>query len=189
MKYNLTCLILSANSFFFVYCIIQEWNLENSAIDLLASSDSFSVIVKEETKNNMHLKLYKYILKENGNITYGKHLSIIDNGNTIFYDNVDFEDIESFYHFDTDYIVCPKGKYHPTYFSDNQYSELRLNGFVENGDWELKCYFHGTGYFLVFYLNNGESQFFYNDLSKNTWSNKILHQEIYDFKLINGISY
>ena len=189
MKYNLICLIIFINSFFLVYSLIQEWNLENSAIDLLASSDSFSVIVKEETKNNMRLKLYKYILKENGNITYGKHLSIIDNGNIIFYDNVDFDDIESFYHFDTDYIVCPKGKYHPTYFSDNQYSELQLNDFAENGDWELKCYFHGTGYFLVFYLNNGESQFFYKILSSTSWTKSLLHQEIYDFKLIDGTSY
>ena len=192
MKYNLTFLIIIIDSYFFVFSLVQEWNFENSAIDLFNSSNSseyFIVKSKEETKDNMNIKFDKYILKEDENIRYIKYLIIKDNGNTIYENEVDFDDLGSFYHFDADYIVCPKGKYHPIYFYSNQYSTLFLDGLVENSDWELKCYFHDTGYFLVFYLSNGESQFFYKALSTNTWSKKVLHQEIYDFKLMNGNSY
>ena len=63
------------------------------------------------------------------------------------------------------------------------------NNFAENGDWELKCYHHYTGYFLVFYLMNGNSQFFRTKTSGTfSWTRETFHNEIYDFKLNNGNS-
>ena len=47
MKYILKRFITLFNSFFFVFSIIQDWNLKNSSIDLFSSSDSLTVIVKE----------------------------------------------------------------------------------------------------------------------------------------------
>ena len=94
--------------------------------------------------------------------------------------------IKSFYHLNNKYIVCPKGKYHPTYFYDQTYSHLTLSSFKENGDWELKCYHHYTGYFLVFYLMNGSCQFFRVKIGSSDWVSETFHNEIYDFKLNNG---
>ena len=134
----------------------------------------------------MYTKLYKYIALENGAIVYRKYLTITDSGSTIYDGEVDFDAIGNIHHFDNDYIVCPKGKYHSTYFYDKQYSCANLAGFESNGDWELKCFYRSVGYFLVFYLMNGESHYFYKDLSRNTWTKEVLHQEIYDFKLNDG---
>ena len=106
----------------------------------------------------------------------------------VYVGEVDFDKIESFYFFDNDYIVCPRGKYHPHYFYDGTYSTLNLSSFKSNGDWELKCYYHSTGYFLVFYLMNGKSQFFYKKSGGDSFTEKELHQEIYDFKLTDGSS-
>ena len=189
MKHRLINLVLFFNFIICIYSLIQNWNLENSSIDLLASAGYISVKFLEETKDNMYVKFYKYIGIENGSITYKKYLTILYSGATIFGGQVDFDDIESFHHFDDDYIVCPKGKYYPTFFHDNTYSNLSLANFQENGDWELKCINHETGYFVVFFLMNGKSQFFYKKSGSDTWVNKTLHEEIYDVKISSENSY
>ena len=188
MKFNLVILVILLDLPFIIFSVVQNWNFENASIDLLASSTYISVKEFEDTTNNMYVKLYKYIALESGSIVYRKYLTITDSGTTIYNGEVDFDAIGSIHHFDSDYIVCPKGKYHPTYFYNNQYSSANLDGFTANGDWELKCFYHSTGFFLVFYLMNGDSHFFYKQISKGTWTNKVLHQEIYDFKLNGGSS-
>ena len=185
MEHRLINFVLLLNLIICIYSLIQNWNLENSSIDLLASDSSVSVKVFEERKNKMYVKLTKKIVKQYGSFLYTKHLIISNSvtSTTIFDGQVDFDDIESFHYFENDYIVCPKGKYYPTYFYDNAYSALSLANFQENGDWELKCIAHETGYFVVFFLMNGKSQFFHKKSGNYTWENKTLHEEIYDVKI------
>ena len=139
----------------------------------------------EETKDNLFVKLYKYLAKENGAVVYRKYLTVTYNNNPVFDGEVNFDKIESFHRFDNDNIICPKGKYHPTYFYSNTFSTLSLSEFKDNGDWELKCISHEQGYFLVFYLMNGESHFFYKKAGESTWGHQKLHSEIYGVKLKN----
>ena len=187
MKLNCLYCILFFNSVLFVYPIVQKWNLVDSSIDLLANSDDIYFKDFEGVKDDLLVELYKSISKENGSIVYRKYLKILKNNYNIFEGEVYFDKIESFYYLDNYIIVCPKGKYHPAYFYDNQYSNLSLPDFEEKGDWELKCYYHESGYFIVFYLMNKDSQFFYEFKQNGNWIRKNLHEEIYDFKLNNGI--
>ena len=180
---------------FFILCnsIVQNWDLESHALDLLEGKDHISVKEFEKTGYDMQVKLYKYIAKEDGKIVYRKYLTVSStktNPYTVIFDKeVDFEKIDSFYYLNNNYIVCPQGKNHPQLFYSGSYmSRLDVgNNFQENGDWELKCYHHYTGYFLVFYLMNGNSQFFRTKTSGSfSWTRENFHNEIYDFKLNNG---
>ena len=191
MKSKLIFLFIFLNSLSLVFSVVQNWDLENSAIDLLATTTTKEVVEYEENKDNIYAKLTKKIAKnEDGSISYTKHLSVSKGYNDNVYDgDIFFDKIDSIYFFDNDRIICPKGKYHPTYFYNNQYSFFNPSNFNDDKDWELKCYYHKTGYFLVFYLMNGKSQFYYKKSGSSSFVRKELHDEIYDFKLTNGESY
>jgi len=184
---KLICLyyILFFNSILPAYPLVQKWNLIDSSIDLLANTDNMAIKEFEEEKDNLYIQLYKWIQKENGTIVSRNNLKIAKDNMFIFEGDVNFDKIESIYYINNNIIVCPKGKYHPVFFYGNQYSNLSLPNFKEKGDWELKCYHHYSGYFLVFYLMNKDSQLFYKYLQNDNWKTKVLHEEIYDFKLVN----
>ena len=181
MKNKIIFIIVFLYSFLFSLSVVQQWNFENSSKDLLSSGDHIEEW--SETKDGLYVKLYKKISKENGAVVYKKYLTVYYNGNFVYDKEVNFDNIQNYFHFENDNIVCPKGKYHPHYFYDNKNSTLNLNTFHENGDWELKCISHEQGYFLVFYLMNGSTHFFYKKSGSNTWGDQVLHQEIYDVKL------
>ena len=104
MEHRLINFVLLLNLIICIYSLIQNWNLENSSIDLLASDSSVSVKVLEETKNKMYVKLTKKIVKQNGSFLYTKHLIISNSvtSTTIFDGQVDFDDIESFHYFENE---------------------------------------------------------------------------------------
>ena len=170
------------------FSIIPEWNFDQSSIDLLGSNTQREIPM-EFTKDNLNIILTKKFSKINDEIVYTKHL-LMKESNTIVYDGeVDFDDIESIYCINccdncgnTDRIICPKGKHHPTYFYNNQKSSLKLDMIVENGNWELKCK-KLSNYFLVFYLMNGQYNFFYKNLNTGNWGKFQSIHEFYDFKL------
>ena len=192
MKNNLTFLIILLNLFFTIISVVQDWDLENSSVDIFSISNPYTVKLYEGNIPGMYVLLNKELYKDTntGAITITNKLIVARGYNDNIYDGViDFENIESFYQLGSDYIICPKGKFQPTYFHGGTYSRLNNANFVAVGDWELKCYYHGTGYFLVFYLMNSYSQFFYKKMDTGVWSQKNLHQEIYDLKLNNGTSY
>ena len=178
----------------FSHSIVQEWNLEGSAIDLLEGKDFISVPANEDKGYDMYIKLYKRIEKKSdGSIGYKKYFDLYDTRTepyiTIFKGEVDFNKVDSFYFLNNNYIICPKGKYHPLlFYSGSSYNRLDVgNNWSEKGDWELKCYHHYTGYFLVFYLMNEGVQFFYTKTEGSfSWTSQKYHDEIYDFKLNNG---
>lgn len=182
MKKNLIFILLFINSIIISICIVQNWNFQNSAIDLLSESDTASISIKviDETTNNLHVKLYKYLAK--GAVVYKKYLTVNYNNVSLFHDEVDFDKIESYHRFGTDNIICPQGKYHPIYYTNTGYTIANIDSFIDNGDWELKCINHEGKLFIVFYLMNGESHLFYRKTSGD-WSNLITYKEIYGVKL------
>ena len=189
MKQNLIFIFLLLNSISISICVVQNWNFANSTKDLLSTSDTASLSIKviEETTDSLYVKLYKYLAKENGTVVYRKYLTI-SYGDTQIYDGleVDYDKIGSYHHFDNDNIICPKGKYHPRYYYLSNgtpgHSSLSLSSFTENGDWELKCFVR-NGYFMVFYLMNGQSHLFYKQSGSENWSQMVTYQEIYGVKL------
>ena len=56
------------------------------------------------------------------------------------------------------YLVCFKGSFNPYCFSNGNY--IKSNSF-QGTSWELSCYYHNTGYFLVFYGHNGDHSLYY----------------------------
>ena len=186
MEYRFIFLIIFLNSLFLAFSVVQQWNFDNSAIDILASSDSASIKVIEETTDGLFVKLYKYLAKEGGSVVYRKYLTVSYYGSSKCNDlEVNFDKIGSYHHFEDDTIICPKGKYNPHYVKDNAYSTLdptSLSGFNDNGDWELKCFTHEQGYFIVVYLMNGQPNFYYKS-SGGGWGKLDTHQEIYDMKM------
>ena len=96
MKKNLIFILLFINSLLISICVVQNWNFQNSAIDLLSESDtaSISIEVIDETTNNLHVKLYKYLAKENGAVVYKKYLTVNYNNVELFNDEVDFDKID-----------------------------------------------------------------------------------------------
>ena len=186
-------LLIFISYFLFSFSIVQQWNLQNSAIDLLDGKDSISVKEFESTGYDMLVKLYRYIgKKSDGSIEYKKYLDVYKTDTNpyteLYKSTVNFESIESFYYLNNKAIICPKGKYHPLTFNAGSYTEINVgNNFEIKGDWELKCYHHYNGYLFVFYLMNKEIQFFRTRTDGSfSWVRMDCHDEIYDFKLQNG---
>ena len=159
-----------------IFSVVPVWNFENSVIDLFSSSsNSFTV-------NGENCRIEKKVQKnEDGSISYEKYL---------YYDsyNVKKEYEDASYYSSTVFgvsnLVCPRGKFHP--FDLNNNVEIK-GDFEELADWDLKCFNHQAGYFLIFYLNNKGNYFYYSQNSATI--EKItgwLGDELYDFLIENG---
>ena len=188
MKNNLIFILLFLNSILISICVVHNWNFDESAINLLSESDSVSIKVIDETKtidkDKLRVKLYKYIAKENGEVVYRKYLNVDYNDVNLFNGEVPFDKIESFHRFGTDNIICPQGKFHPIFYTETDYYSLNLTSFTDNGDWELKCQIQETvGFFVVFYLMNGQSHLFFKKSGSSNWNTMVAYPEIYGVKL------
>ena len=191
MKFYLFYFSLLLSRIFLTKQIVPNWNLNKSSVNLLSSEDSIKYIEFEQTKDNLNVTLYKNIIKEDGSIKYKTNIRIIYERVIVYNGEINFDQIDSIYHFGNENIICPRGKYHPYYFYDQTYSTLpvsNLENFQENGDWELKCYLHSVGsvgFFLTFYLMNGQAQLYYQNLIDGSWKRYSFHNEIYDIKLVS----
>ena len=122
----------------------------------------------------------------NGTISHSNSLYLNSTDDTR---EMDFEFIESFYQLnDGRQILCPIGKHEPINLDDlSKYENDELNK-IRN--WDLKCYFHNSGYFFVFYMSHGENQV-YDLVYSRSESSYIkydalkFYEDLYDFKLVN----
>ena len=187
MKHNLILIFVLLNLIFFSVCVVQNWNFGNSARNLLSTSTYQSIKVIEETTDSLSVKLYKYIAKEDGAVIYKKYLTVYY-GSTEICDGleVDYDQIGSYHRFESDNIICPKGKYHPIYYYSGGYSSPGPSGFTENGDWDLKCFVR-NGNFIVFYLMNGSANIFFKT-SGSSFKKLDAHEEIYGVKLSTTVN-
>ena len=149
-------MILFIYNLILINASLPTWNFESSSIDLLASDSSYEY----ELYNSYSYTLTKVITKTNNKINSKNICTFSENGYTVSQE-VAFENIESTYYqqLGANRLVCPRGKFHPYNLETNEY--IIPDGFVEEGNWDLSCYKHDTGYFLVFYMNNGDYSLYF----------------------------
>ena len=146
--------IISYILILYTNCLIPNWNFLNSTIDLLKNESSYIQIIKREWYGN-ELILKKQFIKDNNNI--------INQINTISFSKfncketkVNFENIESFYYFFTNYVyICPTGNNHLyIYDLDCKLKEIKNENYENK--WNLKCYYQPDFNFIfIFYLQIG----------------------------------
>ena len=142
--------------FFQTNSVVPVWDFSSQSTELFSSQvSSYNYTIYESNSLSLDIKLEKVFNRANNIITHKNYLTI---GETI--QEVEFEEIDSVYvnELDCSILICPKGKYHPYNFAGDEF--IVPDGFKENDDWELKCFKHDTGFFLVFYLNNNRYSFF-----------------------------
>ena len=180
--------------------VVPNWDYTTSVTNLL-SSDSITYTIDERKYwYEADDKLEKTIKKENGVITLKNTLTLKKDANhqstQLFYGEVPFESIESFYSYVDDEtkkpIVCPRGAYNPFEVqSGSQLQEITQfnTEWIKNSKYDLKCYYHRHEPFLVFYLMNKESYVLRLKDSVLSFYSKFKFgddvEEIFDFKLQN----
>ena len=121
---------------------------------------------------------------------------------------VKFEQVESYYYlYNSKYIICPQGSFHPYDFTNGV--ELKPDENFSGENWDLKCYFHGAGleggggdlnspgagFFMLFYLMNGNKASYNTDFNNDRYNfnweaskqnNGAIGDELYDFRLEYG---
>ena len=176
------------NLLLFNVSIIPNWNLKKSAKNLLdtnTNTNTFTYTVTHRAMYKLEAELKKTITRnsENGAISHINELFI----NKTSYGNVQFENIESFYHTDSGKrLLCPIGKHDP--INLDGMNEI-VNSNTKNENWDLKCYNHNSAnrYFFTFYFMNGANQV-YDLVDASTYTKYEylnIQSELYDFKLKN----
>ena len=192
MKIFLSFLLIFS-SIISIYCVIPEWNLEKAGEELLSSSsDEYTYTTIDRLMFGVYLKMTRKIKRENNIANYTNELYMSYNFDHILQKEVPFDFVDSFYLINNNYIVCPKGPYHPYNFDTGEY--ISVNGFEKSGlkDWDLKCFKHdnnGLTFFLVFYLMNGNIHLFYTKYGEYNWGKMELADELYDYKLEDAYYY
>ena len=168
----------------YISTILPLWNLEESAEDLLRSSNTHTYQISDRFMYELHLELKKIITRNGDKIT---HINTLKLGSNTY--TVNFENVESFYQkYDTVdlYILCPRGSFHPVKLFDM--TNITFDNWIKDDIWDLKCYYHKSGYFLIYYLMNGNYEVKSLKNRDSEWKSPThlnLYDEIYDFKLKN----
>ena len=194
-------ILIILNLFLSIISIIPNWNLGNSAKNIL-TENSYTYTITHREMYGLIAKLNKTIVRstEDQKITHKNDFYVKikledgDNENSPFtkYEDAKFENIESFYKLDDRKIICPIGKHQPIHIIDVDETNINLEE-IDNADinktneWDLKCYRHNEGYFFTYYFMNGDKQVYNLEgtTSYTKLDNLILYQELYDFKLVN----
>ena len=168
-----------------IYSVVPIWDLKKSSIDLLKNGNSYNYRITYRFMYQITALLVKSINKTNeGKIKHENILYI----NGQFKAIVQFENIDSFFGAYREGVVlnflCPMGKYHVINLDDM--NEINNEFLESDNNWDLKCYYHSTGFFFVFYLSNGEDQVYALEASSyHNLKNLDIHRKMYDFKLAN----
>ena len=142
--------------FFFCYLIIQvlsvvpEWDLSKAGHDILGLDTEKTIEINHRYLYNVEMIMKKKLTKTEEGIKVTNLLKIAGEEK-----EVKFEQVESYYNLFNKYIVCPKGSYHPYDFTNKE--EIKPDEKFIGENWDLRCYKHSSGFFLVFYLMNGNN--------------------------------
>ena len=174
------CLILFLNLFPHFLTIIPNWDITKIGEDLMTRNTiTYTVCTKD---------FYGHSLVMTRNLTKGDQTitktNIVKIGS--LEREVNFDNIGSFYHFNGNYYICPKGYHHIYDFTNNEI--IIPSEFEDKGRFDLKCFYHSTTTFIVSYLMNGEYYLYgiYITSGKSIKTiNRITHRysELYDFKI------
>ena len=176
--------LLFLNLLLSIISILPNWNLEySSRITLDSNTNTYTYTACQKEMYNLNAKLNKTIKRtEEGTITHENRLYI----NNVDYGLVPFEQIESLYDVNNNKILCPMGKFDTFKINSNNLEQIN-NNIDKLDNWDIKCYYHSTTNFLVFYFNNWENQgFILRDGTYHKYQYLQLHRELYDFKLSNS---
>ena len=131
------------------------WEFEKVAINLLSNSDSYTYTITQGKVNNTEFRLEKKIIKEGNKINHNNTLYI----NQKFIEDVDWEDIDSFYNVKGNNYICPTGKKHMHIYNNSRLVRVSPESFKPLSNWELKCYYLEEKYVLLtFFLNNENNE-------------------------------
>ena len=142
-------ILIVLNLLFSGISILPNWDLTSSSKNLLSGTNTYTYIISNRDMQKLKTELKKIIKRlANGTISHSNSLYLNSTDDTR---EMDFEFIESFYQLnDGRQILCPIGKHEPINFNDlSKYENDELN---KTRNWDLKCYFHNSGYFFVFYM-------------------------------------
>jgi len=178
-------IILFINLFHNLFSVIPNWNLTAIGENLMTSDKYTWTVSMDYYKHKVYLEIT--FTKENGTINKKNKIKINDD-----YRDVNFDDIQSFYHLNNKYYICPKGNHHVYDFEKNE--SIIPDGFEEEKStkFHLKCFYHEeSSTFIVFYLMNGENSMYavYIGEGENIAKMKkikYISKEVYDFKMDNG---
>ena len=169
---------------YLILSIVPLWNFEKTAINLtLPYSDTFTKILYEK-----QLILNKTIILSKDRISQNKIITIFNKQSQFIITNKDWDNIESFYEYDNNYYICPKGKYnmYKCYKQGNNEVNCEEKSYNsdtgDNKEWELKCYYHYNYKLItVFYLNKKFSIKSFS-LDDPPWKGDInIHEGLLDF--------
>jgi len=188
-----TFFIIFLNLIFSIFSILPTWDLKKSSIDLLGTEPNTNkeYIIANRVMYELTLTLKKNITRNNGKISHQNYLNI--SGKTLINNlEVSYENVESFYGESQSsspqiYILCPRGNFNPINLTNLE--NISFNNWINSENWDLKCYYHSTGFFLIFYFMNGKYQSKVRQDGSSDWkdyNNLTFYDEIYDFKLKNG---
>ena len=178
---SLISLILFLYLFPYLLAIIPNWDITEIGEDLMTGSSITYTVCS--------LKWYEHSLTMTRTLTKGTQGITKTNKVKIGSDSrdVEFDNIGSFYHFNGNYYICPKGNHHLYDFTNNK--KVIPSEFVDKGiKFDLKCYYHTTLTFFVSYLMNGKNYLYgiYVNTGASIESIKRIDpvgNELYDFML------
>ena len=107
-----------------VICVIPEWNLEKAGENLLTSqSNEYTYIVTQRLFSGIFLSLTRRIYRENNVVKYTNNVYMNYFSVNEISKSVEFDNIESYYYINNQYIICPKGSYYPYNLNTEEYLE------------------------------------------------------------------
>ena len=168
---------------YLIFSIVPLWNFEKTATNLtLPYSDTFTKKLYDK-----QLTLNKTIIRSKDSISLKNIITIINNQNQLIITNKDWDNIESFYEYDNNYYICPKGKYNMNKCNISDNNEVKCDELSyindNNQEWELKCYAHYNHSFITaFYLNTSIKIQSYNFKEYKWMGNFTIHGGFLDFK-------
>ena len=182
-KYFLILIIIKTS-----LSLLPVWNLTSSSINLLENTNNFYNLVEKDFYYAYYKIQQNFIIDQNGNIIQKYYLQLGKSIEDIkWMGEIDFDEIESAYADNSNnFIVCPKGRFHPyIYFYNNyQYHEIREPpNFKEQANWDLKCYYQpNENKLFVSYLNS-EEYFYEFSLYEQKFLTSVDNlKQIYGFK-------
>ena len=171
---------------FYFYCfsvlpsilsIVPNWNFNKSSINLFSTSNTFTYTYSSFPDiYNLKTEIKKTIKYENNKFIETKSLYI----NNEYYNETDWDGIDSSYYLDNKTIICPKGRNH-IYVN---FEEKKPNNFDYDGNWDLKCiHKNNTSVIFLFYMNCPFYLYLYNIKSNTLLATKDKgFDHVYDFQ-------
>jgi len=146
----------------FIFSQVPVWNLTNSSINLLLeNSTTFNYTIYKDTK----LSLIKEIRETNDDISQQNYVKF--NGTTF---NTTWEGIQQIYEIEGNIYVCPIGKNHLSFYSNNEFKELIEKNFTIEQEWDFTCYYlDSIKVIFMSYLHSSNKYIYLYRISEQNW--------------------